>query len=40
MTSLNPSTSVLGTRKAKHLLRRASFNYNKTKIDEFALLTP
>ena len=40
MASLLPSTSVLGLRKAKHLLRRASFSYSKKQIDEFALLTP
>jgi uncharacterized protein (DUF1800 family) len=39
MASLNPYTSVLGLRKAKHLLRRASFNYSKSELDAFAKLT-
>ena len=40
MPSLNPYESPLGYRKAKHLLRRACFNYSKTTIDYFATLTP
>jgi uncharacterized protein (DUF1800 family) len=40
MASLNPNTSVLGTAFAKHLLRRASFVYSKTIIDQFSALTP
>ena len=40
MPSLNPSTSVLGVRKAKHLLRRACFHYNKETLNHFATLTP
>ena len=40
MASLNPNTSVLGTVFARHLLRRASFVYSKTIIDQFSGLTP
>ena len=40
MASLNPHTALLGSRKAKHLLRRACFNYSKTTLDYFATLTP
>jgi uncharacterized protein (DUF1800 family) len=40
MPSLNPSISVLGVRKAKHLLRRACFHYNKDTLNHFASLTP
>ena len=40
MESLNPSTTVLGIKNAKHLLRRASFVYTKTLIDQYATLTP
>jgi len=40
MASLNPNTNVLGTAFAKHLLRRASFVYSKTIIDQFSGLTP
>ncbi|MSP85369.1 MAG: DUF1800 family protein [Flavobacteriaceae bacterium] len=40
MASLNPSTTVLGIKNAKHLLRRASFVYTKTLIDQYATLTP
>ena len=40
MASLNPSTNLLGHRKAKHLLRRSCFNYSKTSLDYFAALTP
>ncbi len=40
MASLNPNTNVLGIVFAKHLLRRASFVYSKTVIDQFSLLTP
>lgn len=36
MASLDPVTSFLGQRKAKHLLRRATFNYTKDTIDLFA----
>ena len=40
MASLNEFTGVLGKRKAKHLLRRACFNYDKATLDTFAALTP
>ena len=40
MASLNQNTTILGIKNAKHLLRRASFVYTKTLIDEYALLTP
>jgi len=40
MSSLTPSTSILGFRKAKHLLRRSCFQYSKTVLDQFATLTP
>lgn len=40
MASLNPNTNVLGAVFAKHLLRRASFVYSKTIIDQFSALTP
>ena len=40
MASLNQFTGVLGLRKAKHLLRRACFNYDKATLDTFATLTP
>ena len=36
---LLPHTGVLGLRKAKHLLRRATFNYSKNNIDEMATMT-
>ena len=35
MASLNPLSSNLDLRKAKHLLRRATFNYSKEQIDTF-----
>ena len=40
MASLNSSTSILGVRKAKHLLRRSCFQYSKAVLDQFAMLTP
>lgn len=40
MASLNQNTNVLGVVFAKHLLRRASFVYSKTIIDQFSVLTP
>lgn len=40
MASLSPYSGVLGLRKAKHLLRRASFSYSKSDLDAFALKTP
>ena len=36
MPSLNPLNTVLGKRRAKHLLRRATFNYTKEQIESFA----
>ena len=35
---LMPYTQVLGLRKAKHLLRRATFNYSKSNIDAIACI--
>ncbi|MCB4806635.1 DUF1800 domain-containing protein [Tamlana sp. 62-3] len=35
MASLNPLTSNLDQRKAKHLLRRATFNFSKNQLDSF-----
>ncbi len=35
MASLNPLSSNLDLRKAKHLLRRATFNYTKTQLETF-----
>ena len=40
MASLNQNTNILGIKNAKHLLRRASFVYTKTLIDQYAVLTP
>lgn len=40
MASLLPNTSVLGNTNAKHLLRRSTFKYTKTLIDQFSALTP
>ena len=40
MPSLTAYSQPLGRRKAKHLLRRACFNFSPEKIDEFANLTP
>ena len=40
MASLNQNTNILGVKNAKHLLRRASFVYTKTLINQYALLTP
>tara|TARA_B100000963_G_scaffold53528_1_gene41629 strand:+ start:4075 stop:5706 length:1632 start_codon:yes stop_codon:yes gene_type:complete len=36
---LLPHTGILGLRKAKHLLRRATFNYSKNNISEMATMT-
>ena len=36
MASLDPYSGVLGSRLAKHLLRRTSFNITKARIEEFA----
>ena len=35
MASLNPLGSNLDLRKAKHLLRRATFNFTKEQLDTF-----
>lgn len=40
MTSLNQYPQSLGLRKAKHFLRRTSFNYSKTTLQNFSNLTP
>ena len=40
MPSLAPSTSVLGIRKAKHLLNRSCFHYSKASLNHYASLTP
>ena len=40
MPSLAPSTSVLGIRKAKHLLNRSCFHYSKASLNHYATLTP
>ncbi len=40
MASLDQHTGVLGQRNARHLLRRASFVYHRSLIDQYALLTP
>jgi uncharacterized protein (DUF1800 family) len=40
MASLVPNTSVLGNVNSKHLLRRATFRFTKTLIDQFSVLTP
>lgn len=39
MSSIDPFTSVLGKTRAKHLLRRATYNVTKSRIDEFSLYT-
>lgn len=39
MASLTPHSGNLGTRLAKHLLRRTSWKVNKARIDQFADLT-
>ncbi len=39
MASLNPRSGPLGNRLAAHLLRRASFNITRSRIDQFSLLT-
>lgn len=39
MASIAPLNQILGTRLAKHLLRRATFRYNKQDIDLFASMT-
>lgn len=40
MTTIAVKTSPLGKRLASHLLRRTTYNYDKQRIDEFALKTP
>ncbi|MBG6109965.1 uncharacterized protein (DUF1800 family) [Flavobacterium sp. CG_23.5] len=40
MASLNPNTTVLGVKNAKHLLRRATFVYTKALIDQYSKLAP
>lgn len=40
MASLNQNTTVLGNKNARHLLRRSTFVYSKTLINQFSLLTP
>ncbi len=39
MASLNPVSGNLGQKRAAHLLRRTSFNFNKTKVDSLAAMT-
>jgi len=39
MASLNPLSSNLGLRRAKHLLRRATFNFSKTQLDALSNMT-
>ena len=39
MASISPHNTILGSRKAKHLLRRATFNYSKEQLDLIAELT-
>jgi hypothetical protein len=39
MASLLPLSGNLGKRLAKHLLRRASYNISKTRIEEFSNYT-
>lgn len=40
MTTIAVKTSPLGKRLAAHLLRRTTYNYDKKRIDDFALKTP
>lgn len=40
MAALDPNTTVLGLKNARHLLRRATFVYSKSLIDQFSKLTP
>ena len=40
MASLATNTSILGIKNARHLLRRATFVYTKSLIEQYALLTP
>jgi hypothetical protein len=40
MSTISLKTTVLGKRLAAHLLRRTTYNFNKQRINEFALKTP
>lgn len=40
MASLNQNTNVLGVKNARHLLRRASFVYTKSLVNQYSVLTP
>jgi len=40
MASLNQNINILGVKNAKHLLRRASFVYTKSLVDQYSVLTP
>ena len=37
--SLSPFSEILGLRKAKHLLRRATYNYSKETLNNIANMT-
>lgn len=39
MAAIDPYTGVLGLRLAKHLLRRSTFNFTKSTVEQFAQLT-
>ena len=39
MYSLSPFSEILGLRKAKHLLRRATYNYSKETLNNIANMT-
>ncbi|MFZ4475974.1 MAG: hypothetical protein ACOYPR_12325, partial [Saprospiraceae bacterium] len=39
MASLNPLQGNLGQRRAAHLLRRTSFRYTKSKVDQLATMS-
>ena len=39
MASLNPITGALGKRRAAHFLRRCSFRYTRSRVDELSTLT-
>lgn len=39
MASLNPISGVLGKRRAAHFLRRTSFRYTRSRVDELSTLT-
>ena len=39
MASLDPYSGVLGLRLAKHLLRRATFNVTKARIEQYSNYT-